>query len=248
MSEPMMMAYSGHLVPNFDEWLKVYGENQKELHTAWGVQTAIACQLERPDNKHECFVVHFFPKSKFDSVKAALDFSKEPFPTFIKQGVVIEPIRGPYFAEVATDKFQQPGQALTIGDYIVACSHGVPDFPLWHKAFVEHDAAGFHMKLGTKRTIAGRSVENRDNQKAACEVMHTCSPENLGAWKQTLDFRAPPFVGGPDLIKNGLVLLPARKYFAKIARVDYYNQGPVDQCFSFVKSIADSLAKAIGCK
>lgn len=153
---------------------------------------------------------------------------------------MIPPLSGPWTGEITFEKYQQVGQSVCAGDFLVYCSHGVAEYSAWETAFKEADETGFHKDLGVKKSWVGRSVNPSSYFKQSCEVIHTFPRDSVAKVAAALDFTKPPFVGGPDLIRKGVVQLPARKVIARIAQVNDYDDGCLAGCRKLVGKICGS--------
>ena len=73
--------------------------------------------------------------------------------------------------------------------------------------------------MKVKQSWVGQSLDHSDPR---CEVIHTVTSGDQIPLELKLKFDSEPFVGGPDLIANGLVILPARKYQGTIVKKTTY--------------------------
>lgn len=194
---------ASHGVPDFDGWYAQYLEADKSgFHTDLGINKSMISKYQGADGKQMIQVFHFLPKDRLADAQKVFDFAGPPFvggPDLIKNGIVIEPI---------VSRFT----TIKKVDYsMIVASHGVPDHDQWYKAFREHDK--FHDDLGITESVA--SLYEQDGKKMI-QVIHVFPKGKTEGMAKAMDFTGPPFVGGPDLIKNGIIIEPINKQFSDI--------------------------------
>merc|ERR1719379_2331332 len=92
---------------------------------------------------------------------------------------------------------------------VMTFTHGVPSFDEWLKQFKSQEAAEIHQKLGIKKSVVSRT-RNSDGVEC-CHVIHSFPSSRVDMLKKFFDFD-----GGPDLIKNGMVIQPIDVQFAVV--------------------------------
>jgi len=102
--------------------------------------------------------------------------------------------------------------------------YAVPDFAAWYEEYKKADAAGLHKDLGIVKSWISKLIEPNADGKPQIQVVHFFPKSKLEDVKKNLDFNAPPFVGGADLIKNGAVLMPIKSYFVNLtSEITYHS-------------------------
>lgn len=86
--------------------------------------------------------------------------------------------------------------------------HGVPDFDAWYQAFLDAEQSGLHAGLGVTQSFVSKLEEPDANGNPVVQVIHILPAEYMDDARKKWDMNAPPFVGGPDLIKNGAIIAP----------------------------------------
>ena len=97
---------------------------------------------------------------------------------------------------------------------VMTFTHGVPSFDAWLEQFKSQEAMEIHQRLGIKKSVVSRT-RNSDGVEC-CHVIHSFPSSRVDMLKKFFDFDGPPFVGGPDLIKNGMVIQPIDVQFAVV--------------------------------
>lgn len=202
-----MMCFGSHAVPDFDAW---YVEFKKaiadpKMATDLGIAKSFACKCNEPnkDGKTVIQVVHFFSSDKLEAIKKFHDFTGPPFvggPDLIKNGIVIPPISctfGTLKSEVSSGTILDANEPMSMS----ICMHGVPNFQDAMKSF--RGAADFITSLGVTTSWVG--TELGTDRWIVIELFRTSMLEKF---QESMKFDAPPFVGGPDLIKNGIIIKP----------------------------------------
>lgn len=100
---------------------------------------------------------------------------------------------------------------------MVFVSHKVPDFAQWFAAYEEADAAGFHKNMGITRSVVSRGSTD-DEGRVEIQGIHYFPEESLQAIQKAFKFDSPPFVGGADLIKKGVVIPPFTVIYGTVAK------------------------------
>lgn len=103
-------------------------------------------------------------------------------------------------------------------DYMIyVASHGVPSFDEWYTEAFGGGApmpADLRDSLGVIRTLVAKGPsrapndDDDDKQQQTCIVVHIFKKTCYEAFANLAKYDAPPFVGGPDFIGNGLVIPP----------------------------------------
>jgi len=99
----------------------------------------------------------------------------------------------------------------------VFISHMSKSWDAFSAAFAQAGEAGLFESLKIKRTVVSRGDED-DEGNVEVQVTHYFPVESLAAVKKTFEFNAPPFVGGPDLIKNGVIIRPIRVTYGTVVQ------------------------------
>lgn len=210
-TDVMMCSIGSHGVPDFDAWYAEYKKiDATGFHRDVGITKSwVSKQIEpNADGKTVIQVVHFFPKDKFEGIKKAFDFTGPPFvggPDLIKNGVVLPPIKMYYVeltAEVNYAAIVDAGEPLSV----LAGSHGIPEYPVWYKEFRIQD--DFMRSLGVIQSVVGKQTEKNESGKDQCFVGHLFRSSSVEVMKKALKFDEPPFVGGEDYIKKGIIVPP----------------------------------------
>lgn len=196
----------------YDGWLETFkglcNEGEEGFHTKVvkaSYSLAGKCSEQR-DGKDTIIVLHIFPSSNEDTMKDMSKFDGPPFvggPDLIKIGVVIPPF-DPLFqfkvgAAMNHAEVQEP-LMFFLG------VHAISDYEEWYtKAF--EPAITTLVSLGVVRSIVGQGPDSAEG-KPQVVVIFLFNKSFEGKVRDFFSLKGPPFVGGPDLIKNGLVIPP----------------------------------------
>lgn len=86
--------------------------------------------------------------------------------------------------------------------------HGVPDFDAWYEAFQTAEKNGLHADLGVVQSVVSKLETPDANGNPIAQIIHILPADRVEEAKKRWDMDGPPFVGGPDLIKNGAIIPP----------------------------------------
>jgi len=103
-------------------------------------------------------------------------------------------------------------------DMVMVASHAIPDFDLWKAEFIKanEDKNSPVAEMGIYRATVSKLLEPNADGKTQIQVMLFFPRDKLEVVKKFHDFTGPPFVGGPDLIKNGIIIEPITVHYAEI--------------------------------
>lgn len=205
---------TSHGVGDFDSWLAVFKENceRKEDNFHRNVLKAkvhIAGKTE--DGK--CLTFGIMPSSNDEMMKNIMKFDSPPFvggPDLIKNGVIIPPFEPNLLSSMVLDRIDDADVSPEEDLVMYIASHGVPSFNDWFKGAFDLGEAGaaFLKELGIVHSWAGPGPVRASDGKETCVVVHLLKKSHIEIMKAFTKYDAPPFVGGPDLIKNGQVIPP----------------------------------------
>jgi len=209
----MSMHITAHAVNNYDGWLEDFQNICNEspgFHTdVVKAKYHIAGKLtEQRDGNDACLVICAYPQSNDAVVKDVLKFDGPPFvggTDMIKNSIIIPPFEPNFQATLVQDDIFDPSPSQDL--MVVVLSHGVPSFEKWLEAFNDVNTANLHKQIGVVRSLVGQG-SNRDDGTQTCVVVHVFKKSHEDKMRAFCKLDAPPFVGGPDLIQNGVVILP----------------------------------------
>jgi len=213
-------------VPDQEQWYTWFREHDQFHKMHCGVTYSHVSFYER-DGQKRVQVIYVFPKECEETVRRKKDYTGGPFPELKKQGIILEPLESCYWNIVSV---AAPGEHLKKesekrvvlpldGEVCFTASHQVPDFENWYKNYLEQDHAGFHSKLGITKSMVSKS--HGCNGKTMIHVVHFLPKDMLNEAQAAFNFTGPPFVGGPDLIANGIVMEPISSQFSCLKKVDF---------------------------
>lgn len=100
-------------------------------------------------------------------------------------------------------------------EMMVFVTHKSKSWEAFSAAFAQAEKFGLFKSLKIKRNVVSHGDVD-DKGLVDIHVVHYFPEEMLGAVQKTLQFDAPPFVGGPDFIKNGIILPPITTTFGTV--------------------------------
>ena len=109
-------------------------------------------------------------------------------------------------------------------EWMVFCSHKVPDFEQWLMEYNKIVTTGYLKELGITKSVVCKGENNDDDGNMRICLTHYFPKTCLEKMKKVLDFEAPPFVGGEDLIANGIVIPPCVAFFSEVKN-EYAQEG-----------------------
>jgi len=213
-SDVGMVLVIQHAVPEFDAWYEQYkcikADAAKKMENELGIAKTIINRLHEPnaDGRPVVQALHFFTADKLEAVRKQFTFTGPPFVgglDLIKKGFVIEPIKSYYATVASTVTYNQLVDAQEPLSMCVG-SCGIPDWEDWYKMFMKMQE--FSQSLGHISSVVGRRVDKHENGKDQCFVAHTFPTARVEDMKKTMQYDGPPFVGGEDLFKNGMLFPP----------------------------------------
>lgn len=107
--------------------------------------------------------------------------------------------------------------ALDAADTVVSTHHGVREFAGWLETYVRREREGDFTYLRVAKTLIGEVQPGC----AGAHAVHVLARDSL--CHLDLDFDAPPYVGGEDLVKRGDVLRP---WGATTAALKWHREAP----------------------
>jgi len=94
-------------------------------------------------------------------------------------------------------------------------THKSKSWEAFSGAFAKAGEMGLFKKLSIKRCVVSRGdVDDKGNVEVHIKLYFP--EEMLGAVQKMVQYDAPPFVGGPDFVKNGIVIPPITKTFGTV--------------------------------
>lgn len=230
-SEESTLVVTGHGVASFPDWLNVFSTVsnaplEENVHVnQYKTKYHLAGKQKNPEQGAEdrILVLGISDSSNDAFMAEALKYEGEPFDTFKKEGTMVPPFFPNTMGRLVLDRWDVPkedfGSALeeTPDEYMVyVASHGVPTFDRWYTEAFGGGApmpAELRDSLGCVRTLVAQGPNRRvatsgEEQEETCIVVHVFQKSCYDAFAALARYDAPPFVGGPDFIGNGLVVLP----------------------------------------
>jgi len=211
-SEDVTMCCVGqHATPDLAAWYEEFKKiDATGFHKDLGITKSWVSKLIEPnaDGKPQIQVVHFFPKSKLEGIKKVMDFNAPPFvggPDLIKNGIVLLPVKM-YFVNLTSEITYQGVVDSNEPLSVMAGGHGIPEHDGWYKEFCIQEP--LMVKLGCISSAVGMNTEKNDSGKDQCFVAHLFRSSHVEEMKKTMKFDGPPFVGGEDYIKKGIIVPP----------------------------------------
>ena len=101
-------------------------------------------------------------------------------------------------------------------EWMVFCSHQVPDFDQWLTEYNRIATTGYLKELGITKSVVCKGENNVGNGNMTICLTHYFPKSCLEKMQKVLDFEAPPFVGGDDLIGKGIVIPPCVSFFSEV--------------------------------
>jgi len=219
--DSMCCCYGSHGVPEFKAWYAKYKEiDASGFHKQLGiVKSWVSSHLE-PDKEGNTVVqvIHFFPKDKMEGIKQAFDMNNDQWKELIANKVIILPVKMVFAeltAEVTYATIMDAGESLSV----MAGGHGIPEYASWYKEFRIQEE--FMKSLGAIQTVVGKQTEKNASGKDQCFVAHLFRTSSIPTMKKTMRWDQPPFVGGEDYIKKGIIVPPIEFDISTLAGIGY---------------------------